>query len=89
MYTVKEMIKENFDEVYKRALIDPSSVFKDPQDIFDATHLTHQQKIELLRRWDVDALEIETAQTEGMIDGERSHLREIHLLLNKLEKTGG
>ena len=82
------MIKD-FDKAYKKALIDPSSVFKNPKDIFDSTQLTHQQKIELLQRWDVDALEIETAQTEGMIDGERSHLREIHLLLEKLEETGG
>ena len=81
------MIKENFDEVYKKALIDPSSVFKHPKDIFNSAQLTPKQKIELLRRWDLDALEIETAQTEGMIGGEQSHLREIHLLLEKLEET--
>lgn len=80
------MIKDNLKGVYDKALIDPSSIFKAPEDIFASAQFTRSQKIELLRRWEEDALEIETAETEGMTGGEQSHLREIHLLIDKLEK---
>jgi hypothetical protein len=44
-----------------------SLVFAHPNDIKDATDLTHEQKLELLNQWDQDLRELITASGEGMI----------------------
>lgn len=50
----------------KKALIDPSAIFKKPQEIVETSDLSREQKIELLRRWEYDARELQVADEEGM-----------------------
>ena len=49
-----------------KALIDARAVFKLPNDVVASKDLTREQKIEILRRWEYDAREIQVADEEGM-----------------------
>jgi len=50
----------------EQALLDPTSVFRSPDDVLRAKDLTREQKIEILRRWEYDARELEVAADENM-----------------------
>jgi hypothetical protein len=67
-----------------KALLDPASVFKTPEEVPDHPNLALEQKIEVLRRWQHDALEISTAVEEGMPNGNDDILRRILTALQKL-----
>jgi hypothetical protein len=49
-----------------RALLDPAAVFDEPEEVLRREDLTREQKILILRRWEYDARELETASDEGM-----------------------
>ena len=49
----------------QKAMLDPTQVFTDPSEVVDDTELTHSQKIEILRRWEYDAHELEVAEEEA------------------------
>ncbi len=49
----------------KKAMLDPTSVFKDPEEVVANDELNHDQKIEILRRWEYDARELEVAEEEA------------------------
>jgi len=49
------------------AKLDPSSVFKKPQDVLKETSLTQEQKIDILQRWSYDEREILVAEEENML----------------------
>ena len=61
------MTKHNID--IDLAMLDPTAVFAAPEDVFAADELGRDTKIEILRRWGYDALELEVAEAEGMTDG--------------------
>lgn len=50
----------------ERALLDPGTVFEEPEDVLRRDDLSREQKILILRRWEHDARELETATDEGM-----------------------
>ncbi len=54
----------------ERALLDPTSVFRTPEEVLARQDLTRDQKAAILQRWRYDAIELEVAETEGMRDGE-------------------
>ncbi len=47
------------------AMLDPTKVFKDPKDVVANVDLTRDQKIEILRRWEYDAHQLEVAEEEA------------------------
>jgi len=49
----------------KKAMLDPTSVFKDPEDVVTSDELNRDQKIEILRRWEYDARQLEVAEEEA------------------------
>ncbi len=49
----------------KKAMLDPTTVFKEPKDVVANVELTRDQKIEILRRWEYDARELEVAEEEA------------------------
>ena len=49
----------------KQAMLDPTSVFKDPTDVVADENLSRDQKIEILHRWKYDARELEVAEEEA------------------------
>jgi hypothetical protein len=48
-----------------KAMLDPSKVFKEPNDVVASNELTRNQKIEILRRWEFDARALEMAEEEA------------------------
>ena len=49
----------------KKAMLDPTCVFKEPQEVVVASDLTKRQKIEILSRWEYDARMLEVAEEEA------------------------
>ncbi len=49
-----------------KAMLDPTAVFCGPEDVLQRDELTREQKIEILRRWEYDALELQVADEENM-----------------------
>ena len=72
------------DERLQRALLDPSDVFDNPQDVLADGGFTNAQKTEILRRWEYDASEISVAEDEGMPARNGELLRQIMCALGKL-----
>jgi hypothetical protein len=50
----------------EQAKLNPASVFASPGAVCEAAELTHAQKIEILRRWEYDARELQVATEENM-----------------------
>lgn len=50
----------------KKALLNPSSVFKQPDDVVQSNELSRDQKIELLSRWEYDVRQLQVADEESM-----------------------
>ena len=79
------MKKGNID--FKKAQLDPGSVFDTPEQVLRHEELNEAQRIEILRRWEYDASELEVAEEEGMGGGEETLLPRILQALQTL--TGG
>jgi hypothetical protein len=78
MYTAKD---------YDRALLSPSSVFAHPMDVVAATSLTVKQKLDVLKRWEVDERALDTATGENMGGGEASRLNDVRAAIDLLSST--
>lgn len=63
----------------------PGSVFATPDDIFEDSSLTRDQKIKILRRWEYDARELAVAEEENMAGGPPNMLSEIINTLHRLD----
>jgi len=50
----------------EKALLDPGSVFRAPQELLGNNELSRQQKIEILRRWEYDVRQLQVAEEESM-----------------------
>jgi hypothetical protein len=51
---------------FNKTLLNPASAFGKPQEVVDCRELSREQKIEILRRWEYDARQLEVADEEGM-----------------------
>ena len=60
------MAKSEFTIDLEKAMLDPTAVFGDPAEVLEREELTRAQKVEILRRWEFDALEIQVAEEENM-----------------------
>ena len=50
----------------RQALLNPAVVFLGPEEVLERDDLTREQKIEVLRRWKFDALQLQVADEENM-----------------------
>jgi hypothetical protein len=48
-----------------RALLDPSSIFSSPIEVVEDRTMADELKIEILRRWEYDARDMQVADEEG------------------------
>jgi hypothetical protein len=69
----------------EQAMLDPTSVFASPEDIFYEQSLTRDQKINLLRRWEYDARELQVADEENMGGGPPDVLDQVFKVLHRLD----
>jgi hypothetical protein len=70
----------------EKAWLDPASVFKTPEEVIKSEELSREQKIEILRRWEYDARELQVAEEEGMIGTNADILGEIMRALLQLDE---
>jgi outer membrane lipoprotein SlyB len=71
----------------ERALLDPTTVFRVPEQVLQRDDLSREQKTAILRRWAYDARELEVAEDEGMRDGEPDLLDRVLRALDELNAT--
>ncbi len=71
----------------KKACLDPASVFDVPETVERHPDLSRDQKIEILRRWELDETNVDVAADEGMPGGDSKLLRRIVLALERLGAT--
>lgn len=69
---------------FEEALKDPASFFDAPQDVVDAAGLERAQRIEILKRWEMDARQLMAASDENMAGGETQQLQAVHEALRNL-----
>lgn len=50
----------------KKALLNPSAVFKRPEEVVQSNELSRDQKIEILGRWEFDVRQLQVADEESM-----------------------
>ena len=69
----------------KKALTNPSSVFRHPADVVASNELDKTEKAAILKQWELDARLLQVATEEGMADGERSLFAEVKKAQGKLD----
>ncbi len=67
-----------------KALFNPSSVFNSPSEVLKEKDLTRNQKIEILRRWEYDAIQLQVAEEENMQGQNGKILDEILMALKEI-----
>ena len=72
------------NEDKKKALTNPSSVFKNPADIIACKDLEKAEKSAILKQWELDARQLQVATEEGMTEGERSLFADVKKAQEKL-----
>jgi hypothetical protein len=69
-----------------KALLNPASVFKTPEEVLKSDALSRKEKIEILRRWEYDARELQVAEEENMIGTNADILGQIMRALLQLDE---
>ncbi len=69
---------------FKNAINNPSAAFSHPDKVLDASWLTREQKIKILRQWEYDARELDVAAEENMAGGPPSALDDVLRALRSL-----
>ena len=72
-----------FEEVKQ----DPRASFGSPAQIVNSNDFTKAQKVELLRRWEYDAEQLQAAEGEGM-DSDRNEGEMLQNVLEALKSLG-
>jgi hypothetical protein len=67
----------------------PTKEFDRPADVVRAAHLSREQKIAVLRQWELDARLLQTASEEGMSGGEPNLLADVKQALAALGAVSG
>ena len=76
------MIEQTQD--YDRALIDPMQVYSRPSEVLQDPRLNDEQKLTVLRQWEIDSREMQVAEDEGMTGGEDDLLTEVIEAIHQL-----
>ena len=74
---------------YDKALLNPAAIFKQPKDILDTDSMTVPQKLEVLKRWETDALLLSVATEENMGGGEPSRIEDVRHAIDVLTRLEG
>jgi hypothetical protein len=78
------MAKQGAPLDLRKALLDPAGSFAEPDDILRDTRLSPEQKRQLLKQWERDAVNLSVAETEGMAGGEENRLTRVRRALDRL-----
>ncbi len=72
----------------EQALISPASVFDAPSEVVETPALARIMKIEILKRWELDARALQRATEENMAGGEPSQIDAVNEALATLDPEG-
>jgi hypothetical protein len=72
----------------ERALISPAAVFDAPSEVVETKALAKMMKIEILKRWELDARALQRATEENMTGGEPPPLDAVNAALAQLDPEG-
>jgi hypothetical protein len=75
---------EAFD--LQKALLNPAAVFGAPKAVVEDERLSREQKLQLLKQWEHDALSLAVAEGEGMAGGEESMLNRVRLAIDRVKR---
>ncbi|MCZ6734124.1 MAG: hypothetical protein O7B27_16530 [Gammaproteobacteria bacterium] len=68
-----------------KAMLNPTAVFRTPEEVLLREDMTREQKVEVLRRWTYDARNLEVAEEENMAGQEPDILDQICRALHSLD----
>ena len=68
----------------KKATDDPSRAYSSPREVVESD-LAHEEKIKILRSWELDARRLLESAEENMTGGEKDRLPEIQRAIRQLE----
>jgi len=72
---------------YDRALIAPEQIFASPMDVVATESMTAEQKLEVLRRWEANAKDLQVASEENMTGpAEITRLGEVKQAMLRLQE---
>lgn len=71
----------------ERALVDPASIYRDPDMVVGDNTLTISEKKKVLARWEFDMAELAVATEEGMPHDNEDLTRRILLAIRRLDST--
>ena len=74
---------------YNEALKNPKSVFPSPAAVLEENSLSKDQKREILKSWETDAIRLQASEDEGFSGGERSELDKVEKALESLANDQG
>lgn len=75
MYTAKD---------FDKALLSPTKVFDSPMAVVRTDALTTDQKLEILKRWEAEARDLQVAAEENMAGGESNGLIEVRKAIDEV-----
>jgi len=70
---------------FEKAKLNAAAVFKSPQEVASSQELSREQKIEILQRWEQEAMSMEVAEEEGMPGPQPKLLQPIRDALHALD----
>ena len=69
---------------FEKAKLNAAAVFKSPQEVVSSQELSREQKIEILQRWEQEAMSMEVADEESMTGPQPKLLQPIRDALHAL-----
>ena len=66
-------------------LLDPKAFFAEPRDVVANLDLSRENKLAILRQWELDALRLSASESEGMGGGEEAMLGRVESAIRMLQ----
>lgn len=73
---------------YHQALKNPKLIFPQPDAVLQEKSLSREEKRDILKSWEADAIRLQTSENEGFSGGEQSELDAVEEALEVLKTQG-
>jgi hypothetical protein len=72
-----------------KAMENPTKQFDSPFKVLESSTLTADEKLAILKNWENEAHQLQTATEENMYGGEQSRIEDIREAIDQLSKSEG
>lgn len=76
-------------EAASKAMENPTRKFANPAQVLHASDLGPEEKLAILKNWENEAHQLQTATEENMYGGEDSNLQDVREAIDELSKLHG